>query len=110
MIVKIVPQNLQQKVKDLRVQALTRLHDSEWRRIELTKEEIGQAIVSLVSTGVSYEVVNQVNRDLRLYNVWDSIAMWTDIDSGLICFAPEPIILLVEAILEKLEKRYHNEA
>ncbi len=110
MIVKTVPPNIRLKVKDLRPQALARLHDPEWRRIELTKEEINQAIVSLESTGVPYEIVNQANRDLKLYNVWDSIAMWTDLDLGLVCFSPEPIILLVEKILAILEKRYHNEA
>lgn len=110
MIVKTLRQEFKGQAAELRRLALDRLHDPEWRSVQLNRPEISMLIDKLESTGVAYEIVNQARRDLRLYNPWDSLSMWMDIDLGLVCFAPEVMVLFAREVIGLLERKYHNEA
>lgn len=109
MITKTIPEKFKQCATELRQLALDHLRDIEWRKTQLTKPETLMFIDKLESTGIPYEIINQVKRDLHTYNHWDCIGFWMDVDFGLVCFAPEVMVSFVKEIVEVLERKYHNE-
>jgi hypothetical protein len=83
------------RLKHYRQQAFQRLKEREHRHY--ATEEDWRVVDGIVSEWcVNSAIAYQIGKDLRVYLLYDAMAMWLDHDAGLAAYDPETMLRIGE--------------
>jgi len=88
----------QRLLETYREKAFERLHQAKYRR-RPTEDDVLAVYLIARSYEVPQAVLHQMLRDLKIYLLYDSLAMWLDPKAGLALYAPEAVTEIGEYFL-----------
>ena len=80
-------------LNEYRDEALRRLQERKYRKRPTEYDALAVYMIAR-SYDVSQPVMQQMSRDLRVYLLYDSLAMWLDAKAGLAAYAPEAMLAI----------------
>jgi hypothetical protein len=80
-------------LNEYREQAFSRLQEKRYRK-RPTEDDVLAIYLIAKSCDTPEPVMRQMSRDLRVYLLYDSLAMWLDPRAGLAAYAPEAIMAI----------------
>jgi len=89
-----------ERLKNYRQQALKRLRNPRTRRYVAQNEyeRIWEIVFNYCTNSA---IAYQIDRDLKIYLLYDALAMWLDHENGLAAYDPDLIIRIGEYLLER---------
>lgn len=88
-----VSEEQERVLNEYREQALERLQEGRYRKRPTEDDALAIYMIAR-SYDVTQPLMRQMGRDLRVYLLYDSLAMWLDPKAGLAAYAPEAMLAI----------------
>ena len=77
---------------------MKRLQDPKYRKRPTAAQ--ASLILRMVDDCMNWGIVEQIERDLRIYKLYDALAMWADPQGGLAHYDPDTILKILRVFIK----------